>query len=209
MANSIDICNLALSLLGEEPSIVSIDPPDGSDNAGHCQRFYPLAVRKLHEEFDWSFAQKRVKLSELNYDTEKWGVKHVYAMPSDCVRIVKVYVPDEHLYMPIDSTEWRVEYNEQNSSRMILTDVDGAYVHYTALVSSAAIYPTYFVEALTILLAAYLVGPVKRESQASQQVNGILQRYAQALSAAKSIDSQATGKVVTKYIPSSIRSRWG
>lgn len=34
MASEVQICNLALSRIGEDGSIISLDPPEGSEHAG-------------------------------------------------------------------------------------------------------------------------------------------------------------------------------
>ena len=43
MASAVDICNLALSHLGDTATVASLDPPEGSAQAEHCARFYPVA----------------------------------------------------------------------------------------------------------------------------------------------------------------------
>ena len=43
MASDVDVCNLALAHLGDEATVASISPPEGSAQAGHCARFYPMA----------------------------------------------------------------------------------------------------------------------------------------------------------------------
>ena len=75
MATAVDICNLSLGMLGDSGDVTSITPPDGSPQAGHCARWYPLALRKLYEEHDWSFAIRRargVELSNIDKDLYEW-----------------------------------------------------------------------------------------------------------------------------------------
>ncbi len=43
MPSVVDLCNLALAYLGDDATVASIDPPEGSAQAEHCQRFYPIA----------------------------------------------------------------------------------------------------------------------------------------------------------------------
>ena len=59
MATSVDICNLALSILGDDATVVSITPPAGSDQAGHCARWYPVALRRIGEANPGSVGTKR------------------------------------------------------------------------------------------------------------------------------------------------------
>ena len=49
MASVVDICNQALSHLGDSATVASIDPPEGSAQAEHCARFYPAALAALLE----------------------------------------------------------------------------------------------------------------------------------------------------------------
>lgn len=223
MANEVEICNASLGLLGEEANIVSIKKTDGTELSGLCARWYPMACRRLFEEFDWSFAQKRVKLSEMaTVDPLIYGVTHAYAFPSDAVRIVRLYerrsavnnvgrIPVEGFVgkdlLEVPDDEWRVEFSADNSNRIILTDVEEAVGHYTCYLSSPALYPQYFVEPLIILLASYLVGPVKRLSSASSESLSLLKQYGDALSRAKTVDSASTHHR-PKRIPSSVSSRW-
>ena len=59
MASEVDICNLALSHLGDTATIASLDPPEGSAQAEHCARFYPIARDSLLEMHAWGFATSR------------------------------------------------------------------------------------------------------------------------------------------------------
>jgi len=43
VASTVDICNLALGYLGDTATVSSLNPPDGSAQAQHCARFYPIA----------------------------------------------------------------------------------------------------------------------------------------------------------------------
>ena len=43
MATEVDICNLALAHLGDDATIASIKPPEGSAQAEKSARFYPIA----------------------------------------------------------------------------------------------------------------------------------------------------------------------
>ena len=225
MANKVDICNAALSMLGEAANIVSVKPSDGSEMAGLCARWLPMAVRRIFEEHDWSFAQKRAKLSELaGVDATVYGASHCYAFPSDAVRIIDLYelLPDAKVekvdHIPIEGSpglsllgvapsQWRIEFNSQNSARVIVTNVENAVARYTAYLSSPALWPQYFIEPLTILLASYLTGALKRQSSTSEEAINLIKQYRSSLSAAKTIDASGTRQKASR-VPSSISSRW-
>ena len=213
MANAVDICNLALSQLGERGDIVALDPPDGSIYAAECSNYYPIALRKLLEEYDWSFMQTRARLNKLaSFDSELYGYKNAYALPSDCVRVVRVSEANEKQTMCPLSTElprnYEIQYSKTTGSRILLTDVDNAIVQYTLYRDVPALFPTYFIEALVLGLAVYLVGPLKRSDPAATTAQNLRQAYEQALSKAKTADAQNSKRRYFKYIPSQIRSRW-
>lgn len=86
MNNAVNICNLALSHLGEVPNIASISPPEGSSYSEICATYYPIAHRKLLEEHNWSFAIRRATLARLA-DTTSDG-RYRYALPADFVRVI-------------------------------------------------------------------------------------------------------------------------
>ena len=84
MSSETDICNLALAHFGQDASIDSIDPPDGSAEAEHCARFYPIARDEVLESHTWGFAQYRATLAALTNDREDWGYR--YALPAECIK---------------------------------------------------------------------------------------------------------------------------
>lgn len=213
MANAVDICNLALGQLGERGEVVALDPPDGSAYAAECSNYYPIALRKLLEEYDWSFMQTRAKLNKLaNFDSELYGYKNAYALPSDCVRVVRVSEANaENTMSPFASEfprNYEIQYSKTTDNRILLTNVDNAIIQYTLYRDVPALFPTYFIEALVLCLAIYLVGPLKRSDPASTIAQNLRQAYEQTLSKAKTADAQNAARHHFKYIPSQIRARW-
>ena len=60
MTTPVDIANLALAHLGENGTVASIDPPEGSAQAVHLARFYPIARDALQEAYPWNFCTRRI-----------------------------------------------------------------------------------------------------------------------------------------------------
>lgn len=160
MASDVDICNLALAHLGDEANVSSINPPEGSAQAEHCKRFYPIARNALLEAHGWGFATRRKSLAELDVeDTDdeltQWG--YAYAYPSDCVRPLVLLMPgatDDN-----DAQDFVVETLE-DGTRVIYTNVEDAKLKYVRLVTDTTKYTPLFVSALARLLASYLAGPI-------------------------------------------------
>lgn len=170
MATEIDICNLALGHLGDSATIASISPPEGSAQAEHCARFYPIARDALLEMHSWGFATKRVQLALLAEAWPEWS--YAYAQPNDAVNIIAVLSPDaaddysQNLsnlpivaggdYVP---QPFSCEINEDNA-QVILTDQVDAVLRYTALVSDTGSFSPLFTLTLSWFLASMLAGPV-------------------------------------------------
>lgn len=203
MATQVDICNEALALLGDVAEVVSIDPPDGSPQAGHCARFYPIAVRRLLEEHAWSFAIKKIYPTSLaNVDADLNGFKFAYAIPSEAVRVLTVS-KRQHPEMVSDFLAKHYGPN----GLAVFTDEDDPVMTYVRHIDSPSLYPGYFVDALVARLAAYLVGPIRREDPSSQTAINLLRLYQQALSAAKTADSEAGLQRKEPYIAAQLRAR--
>ena len=155
MASEIDIANLALARLGDDASVASIDPPEGSAQAEHCARFYPIARDSMLEMHDWNFTVRRASLALLSVDSFNWT--YAYAKPSSTIRVVSVLPaassPED------DGVNFELG-NTSSGDSIILTDLAEATALYTVRVTDTTKYPPLFVDALAWLLAAHLAGPV-------------------------------------------------
>src|SRR5712671_6586049 len=94
MAAEVDICNAALGHLGDEALVAAINPPDGSAQAGHCQRFYPMARDELLERHSWRFNTQRAVLA-LSPVTPPTGWAFAYATPSLMKKPIALLAPDQ------------------------------------------------------------------------------------------------------------------
>lgn len=172
MASDVEICNMALSHLGADATVASIDPPEGSAQAEHCARFFPIARDSLLEMPDaaWRFATRRAQLAQLTCDWEAWD--YAYAIPADLLRVIAVMPSDaDDDYVAVSQTgsaelvtssvpqPYTVEIND-DGALVIYTDQENAIVRYTALVSDTARFSPLFVMALSWHLAGLLAGQV-------------------------------------------------
>jgi len=92
MSSVVDICNLSLSHVGDSATVSSIDPPEGSAQAEHCARFYPIARDSMLEMAYWNFTARRVTLAQVTMDWPEW--KYAYALPGDVLNIMGVLSHD-------------------------------------------------------------------------------------------------------------------
>lgn len=133
-----DIVNKALTLVGATP-VTSID--DDTNNARVVSRVYEISLRSILSECKWNFATKRAALSVLA-DTLAWydtGESIVYQKPTDMIRIFGVSSPN---------VVWREE------GDYIISDTSGLGVRYVYFLDTPSKYPSYFIDALIIRLAA-------------------------------------------------------
>jgi len=73
MASVAQICNMALSHIGSDARVSTIDPPDGSVEAGYCATFYDLVRTELLEPGNWRFTLKRASLAEITNESDVWA----------------------------------------------------------------------------------------------------------------------------------------
>lgn len=173
MASEVDIANLALGHLGDNATVASLDPPEGSAQAEHCARFYPIARDSLLEMHAWKFATRRVQLAELTNTWPQWD--HAYAKPADCLRVLAVIPPDvTDDYTTVVGTtanglpmqggtkvpqDYAVEIND-DLAEVILTDQEDAVLRYVAQTTDTTKFSPLFTMALSHHLASMLAGPV-------------------------------------------------
>ena len=155
MASEVDICNLALGHLGDAANVASINPPDGSAQADHCARYYPIARDALLEMHDWSFASRREALVEVQSESDAWD--YCYAQPNGVLTIRSVQGPadsDTFLREPFSAETLA------NGAQVIYTNVPDAVLRYTGAATSPTVFSPLFVTTLAASLASMLAGPI-------------------------------------------------
>ena len=176
MASDVDVCNLALSRLGDAATVASIDPPEGSVQAEHCALFYPMVRDTLLEMHDWGFATKRVLLAELANPITQWA--YCYAAPSDLIKAIAVLdstgtsdtsdgVPAagswgdaSAMLLGSYTPQPYVREASDSGAGVIYTDQEAALLRYVARVTDPAKFPPAFVDLFACALAAVLAGPI-------------------------------------------------
>lgn len=184
MASAVDIANIALSFIGADAVVVSLSPPDGSVESGHCARFLPLARRSALSAHDWSFARKRVDLAELVNDSTEWLYK--YQVPSDCLRPRRVLSATSLGYPERGASDYEIEGNA------LYTNQASATLLYTRDVTDTTRYPADFETALGMLLAAYLAGPLIKGADGMRVAEAWRQRGESTMRAAAVTDANAS-----------------
>lgn len=187
MASEVDICNLALSHLGDPATIASIDPPEGSPQARYCARYYPIARDLAQEAHAWAFNTRRAVLASVPLPATVEGEwLYAYVLPANCVRALRVYTPG-HTEQG-QSDDFTIEASDDGGQRVVYTNTPGACVQYLVRVADTTRYPPSFVSALSYLIARYVAGPLTKDMGRIQAMDGL---YRLALASASALDSNA------------------
>lgn len=203
MASEVEICNLALGHLGDRATVASINPPEGSAQAEHCQRFYPIARDTLLEMHDWGFAARRITLAAVTSPTDSW--QYAYAKPSDCIRARAILPPeaaDDYAVQWVGSgfefappaagyyvpQPFAME-TLSTGSEVILTNTEDAVLRYTARVTDTTKFSHLFTMALSWHLASLLAGPVVKGDVGRAEGKRCMEMVAFYLSQARPSDA--------------------
>lgn len=151
----VDVCNLAISNLGESREISNLKS-DTSPDAKACRRHYHVILEEILRGFVWPFATKVVTLAlvskrgDANHPTKEWALAYRY--PSDCLMMQKI-----HSGIRNDNRQTRVPSRvvADDEGQLILTDMPDAVMDYTSDVGKdAGRWQADFVYAFSLRLAA-------------------------------------------------------
>lgn len=211
MASDIDIANLALSHLGDDATIASLDPPEGSAQAERCAQFYTIARDALLEMHPWNFATRRVTGAEVTALDTGW--EYAYAKPTNALHVFAVLPPnaqddytsplptgtvtfaDGSLHSPVPWTTlvqtqpFAMESND-DGDEIIVTNQSEAVLRYIIRVTDTAKFSPLFVTTLSWLLASYVAGPLIKGKEGRDEAQRCLQMVAYWLGRATTSDSQ-------------------
>lgn len=210
MASVVQICKMALSHIGSDATISSINPPDGSVEAGHCATFYDMARVEMLEPGNWAFSLKRATLAEVTNASENW--LYAYAKPSDCLRplrilkansTVTVFNLDDVVY-PLndhDCADFAIEggviyANEQNAVLLYVRDV-----------TDTGEFTPSFTSALSFSLAAYLAGPIIKGTDGLKIADAMRQRAMGMADVSATASANASAVGTLDYQPSIVKAR--
>lgn len=205
MASDVDICNLALGHLGDSATVSSINPPEGSAQAEHCARFYPIARDALLEMHPWGFATRRVQLAQLtSWNFTEW--QYCYQQPADAVNLLTILpaTATDDISVGIQNyTQQNVSMTNQgvyqpqpyvaetldDGTEILLTNVPNAVLRYTCLVTDTNKFSPLFVTAFSWYLASYLAGPVIKGEVGAAEAKRCYAEFVEVMGRATSSDA--------------------
>jgi hypothetical protein len=170
-SSEVDIYNFALSNAGISVFVGNIN--EASEARRVCTRWYTQCRDQVLRDFPWPFATKAVALSELSDTFPGW--EFVYQYPSDCLRAGAVMTSDgmratngfallfqDNQVVPFPiRTPYSVALAADNSSQVILTDLEEAWLIYIARVTVVTVFQPDFVDALSWKLASRIALPLQ------------------------------------------------
>lgn len=190
MATEVDICNAALSLLGNAGDVVSINPAEGGRFAERCAREYPISRNLVLESFDWSFATRRSALALTKKDVNGW--LYEYAKPANAVKIIAI-LPDQDKYYE-NPQSFILETDADTGLERILTDQENAFCRYTFYCTNTNRFSEKFSQCITLMLASRLAGNIIKGAPGMKVAEALLKRYQDALLVAKHEDMKQRRK---------------
>lgn len=221
MASEVDIANLALGHLGDNATVASLYPPEGSAQAEHCARFYPIARDSLLEMAFWNFSVKRGILAPVAQNWTEW--KYAYALPGDCLSPISVLPIDAYddyatKFVPTDTPYWSHNYSpvvaagrytpqpysiemDAAGNQVLFTNLENAVLRYTSYVTDTTRFSPLFVMALSWHLASMLAGPIIKGDQGAAEAKRCTQMMAGYLSQAEMSDANQRNIKVEHIVP--------
>ena len=201
MTTAVQICNLALAKLGDEAKVTGIAPPDMSMQAQYCALFYPQALNVLLDKHPWTFAIATAALTALAVNPNPFW-SYAYSVPVDFLGVIDVRDPSYADEQQKPNTQ-----SYALEGGVLYININGAVLVYTSsLATDPAKFPPLFVEALAVLLASYLAGPVLKGDVGAAAQQKMMQLFGMALKMAAESDAQYR-KVRPLYVPAGIGAR--
>jgi hypothetical protein len=223
MASEVTICNLALGHIGDSATVSSLYPPEGSPQAEHCARLYPLARNTMLEMSPWGFAMRRSTLAQVDNPSSQW--LYAYAMPSNVVNVLSVLANDapddyEGQFGPVSSLPYPPGFialpqggyytpqpydleTDADGQQIILTNVANALLRYTVIVTDTTRFSPLFTTALSYLLASMLAGPIIKGDAGAAEAKrcyALFQVFESQAEASDSNQRWITAQPVTPWI---------
>jgi hypothetical protein len=171
VASNVQIANLALNVIGEEP-ITSFS--DNDKAARTVSLWYEPVRRAVLRSHPWNFAVARRTLAQLT-EVPPFGYAHKYALPSDFLRLLSVNDA---------ARPYEIE------KREFLTDASEVQLRYVYDVTDPNQYDTLFLMTFAAALAVKIAMPITNDKEQAKLADAALEM---ALAEARSVDAMEIG----------------
>ncbi len=177
MTSIVAVCNRALSKIGDELIITSVD--DDTKPARYCKALYEDTRDFVLRSYPWRFALKRYVLAPLK-EKPLFGYDYQFVVPSDCLRVWKTS----------NQQRYQVE------GRHILADRNSFSFIGISRIEDATLFDPMFVEALALRLAAELAVPLTASVSLKENLVKEYQQFVQQAKTASAMEG-----VQDVYVP--------
>jgi hypothetical protein len=154
MASQVEICNLALTHIGQKP-ITSITEP--IESARRLKLVFDVARDTVLEAHEWNFATRVEALALISGESVP-GWEYLYKLPAKCLYPRKVFT-EATLKQP-KPTEFEVMTSPVTQVMVIATNLEDAFLKYTKKVVDVSLFTPAAVVALSHLLASLVAVPL-------------------------------------------------
>jgi hypothetical protein len=165
---STDIANLALSCVGAEGVLVTLDDPTKEGRL--CRQHYDFSRRAVLRMHPWNFAIKRVILGP-NNNPPLWGNTLAYALPADYIRVLGTDDADKI-------------YKVENGR--VLTDEAVLNLKYVADIQDTALFDSMFVQVLSLHVAMKIAFPL---TQSADLKTSLMEEFKLLMPKARHVDA--------------------
>jgi hypothetical protein len=219
MASIIEMCNRALSRIGVSSQVEDLLDPN--EAARQCRQHYNQCRQEALVDFPWAFAQTVVQLAIVSGVTVP-GYAYVYRYPTNCLRadvltdeggsrvpMTQGYGAESlfNRYDWLTTRRWPFRVMADPSTpgaRIIVTDIEDAYLWFTVDVEEPNQMPPAFRSAVSWRLAMELALGLRADQRLAQNAG---QQYRLADSVAQAADLNE-GQPDAEQIPAHIAVRY-
>lgn len=156
-----EVCNLALSLVGEM-RITAFEDEDDL-NARICRDSYDQCRDSLLRSALWSFATKRAVLAAYA-SAPVFGEGYQYVLPADFLRMISI----NDIYAVSMPDDFRIEMVD--NTKVLVTDEDAAKIRYIYRNDIPATYDAVFVKALYTSIAAQVAYTITGDARLAEML---------------------------------------
>lgn len=192
----ISICNLALSHVGGF-SIAAVD--ERSTEGRLCGQHYDFCRDEVLRSFNWAFATKITPLALVSgVSVPNW--EYTYALPADCLNARRIVFEGSGA-LPDTLQRFTIISSSSGTSKYLCTNLEGAWLEYTARITDPAMYDSQFVTAFAYRLGADMATALSGvEGKRRELMNFFSMAIAEAK--ASSANEQKDPQKFTRYVRS-------
>ena len=154
-----EVCNIALGLVGQRQFIDRLD--EATTEAQVCAEYFAATRNDLLEAWHWRFATKRAVLALTTETRREWAF--AYQSPADLLKARRIW--DGERAPGSARIPFTRELNDAASGHLILTNQPDAELIYTVELTTVALWPAAFVQALAAQLAVFLAPALAAKPQ--------------------------------------------